>query len=54
MKGIAQDLNELMIKSCNEMPCSGASPILKIAASFPVFQYLWVVHQDPHKGFKYN
>ena len=33
-------INNLMLKSCSEMPCSGTFRTLKLATSFPEFQYL--------------
>jgi hypothetical protein len=40
VKGIARVLNDLMLKSCSEMPCSGTFHTLKIATSFPEILYL--------------
>ena len=40
INGIARATNDLMLKSCNEMPCPGIFRTLKIVTSFPEFQYL--------------
>jgi hypothetical protein len=45
---------KVVLKSCSEIPCSGTSPTLKIATSFPEIQYLYVMYQNLHKGLKYN
>ena len=40
VRGIVRALNGLMVKFCSKMSCSGTFRILKIATSFPEFQYL--------------